>query len=46
VRLFVVEGKDEALFLKLFIEKYKIVDYTEREKKEMKKKSRKDNSKV
>jgi len=37
VRLFVVEGKDEALFLKLFIEKYKIVDYTEREKKEMKK---------
>jgi hypothetical protein len=37
VRLFVVEGKDEASFLKLFIKKYKIVDYTEREKKEMKK---------
>jgi hypothetical protein len=37
VRIFVVEGKDEALFLKLFIERYKIVDYTEREKKEMKK---------
>jgi hypothetical protein len=37
VRIFVVEGKDEASFLKLFIKKYKIVDYTEREKKEMKK---------